>query len=387
MRSKAGIVLVALCAVGLGVLGADSPDAQSLTIGFTKTALGDIGIMFDWDYCNSKLVSGPAWVIIQNKIHVKSTIHKTSAWGGHITSDEPWMVDEDPNLVRAIICGYGVGTLYLKVKDAYGNKHMWSVPFGEIQVQQGRLYYSLKRQLCAVLPAWRNPYSYAEIPGTAPIGNIDAFLATCPPEDELAILEADFPVLFEPAMRTKDPEYTCHEPISRMRILSDQLAIYQALRVIRHMKLSEPLPWTSLHPYEWLKSKIGAIVVSYMAEHASCCHVVYPPGKPEGVLAITIPKADQNLLRSRMVWRDPQSGVGLADLILLIFHEARHVDLPHDCGTKDSSLDYKGAWAVQYYMAEMMAEGKIDVGLAGTNYPQYLAALAAEILATRFCNE
>ena len=387
MQGKVGIVFVILYVACFAVLGADSPDAQSLTIGFSQNALGDIGITFDWDYCNSKLVPGPAWVIIQNKINVKSKIQKTSTWGGHITSNEPWMVDEDVNLVKAIICGYGTGTLYLKVMDSYGNQHMWSVPFGEIQIQQSRLYHSLKQQLCAILPAPRNPYAYAEVPGTSAIGNIDVFLATCPPKDELAILEANFPVLFEPPMRTKDPEYACHEPISHMRSLSDQLAIYQALRVIRHMKLSEPLPWTPLHPYEWLKSKIGAIVVSYTAEHASCCHVVYPPGKPEGVLAITIPKANQELLQWRTVWRDPQSGVGLVGLILLLFHEARHVDLPHNCGYKDTTLDYMGAWAVQYYMAKWMAEGKIDVGLAGTDYPQHLAAFANELLATRFCGE
>lgn len=387
MRGEMGTALVIVCVVCFAAFGADSPDAQSLTIGFSQNALGDIGVTFDWDYCNSKLVPGPAWVIIQNKIHVKSTIKKTSTWGGHITSNEPWMVDEDVNLVKAIICGYP-GTLYLKVMDAYGNLHMWSVPFKKIKIQKGRLYHSLKQQLCAVLPATpRNPYAYAEIPGTAPIGNIDVFLATCPSEDELAILERDFPVLFEPPMRTKEPKYACHEPISHMRILSDQLAIYQALRVIRHMKLSDPLPWTSLHPYEWLKTKIGAIVVSYTAKTASCCHVVYPPGKSEGVLAITIPKADQQLLRWRTVWRDPQSGVGLVGLILLIFHEARHVDLPHDCGSKDSSLDYMGAWAVQYYMAKWMAEGKIEVGLGWTDYPQHLAYLANEILATRFCEE
>lgn len=188
-------------------------------------------------------------------------------------------------------------------------------------------------------------------------------------------------------MRTKDPEYACHVTVHHTRTISDQLVIYQALRVIRHMKLSAPLPWTPLHHYEWLKSKIGAIVVSYTAEKNSCCHTVYPLGKPEGTLAITLKKADDDLLQWRTVWRDPQSGVGLAGLILLIFHEARHVDLPHNCGYKDTTLDYMGAWGVQYTIAKMMAEGTIDVGLAGTDYTQHLQYSAEELLNTRFCNE
>lgn len=69
----------------------------------------------------------------------------------------------------------------------------------------------------------------------------------------------DFPVLFEPAMRLRDPSYGCSEPAYNVREPSDQLVIYQALRVIRRMTLIEPLPRTDSHPYDWSRSKIGAI--------------------------------------------------------------------------------------------------------------------------------
>ena len=226
---------------------------------------------------------------------------------------------------------------------------------------------------------------YADIDDCAEIVSIAAFLETCPPQDELAIIQADFPILFEPARRFGDPAYLCVEPTSTMRVLSDQHIIMQALRVIRCMKLSRPLPWTDLHPYEWLKSKIGAIAVSYTASFNSCCHTVFPVSKPDGVQAITLQKASDALLRYRSQWRDASAGTGLGNLILLIFHEARHIDLPHNCGgIYDSSLEYMGAWGVQITMARYLAEGWIRVGLPEEERP-YLDWLADNLEATRLC--
>jgi hypothetical protein len=227
--------------------------------------------------------------------------------------------------------------------------------------------------------------SWSAVPDASGIDDIGAFLDTCPSEEELSVLQVDFPILFEPAMRFWDPIFACTEPMSGMRVLSDQLAIYQALRVIRHMRLERPLPWTNLHPYEWLKSKIGAITVSYTAQFNHCCHTVFPLEKPDGARAITLQKASDDLLRYRTVWRDPSSGVGLGNLILLIFHEARHVDLPHDCdGIYDSTLANMGAWGVQITLARYLAEGWIDIGLSRSELP-YLAWLADDLEASRIC--
>jgi hypothetical protein len=73
-----------------------------------------------------------------------------------------------------------------------------------------------------------------------------------------------------------------------MRSISDQYVITQALRGIHGMTLAQPLPWTELHPYEWLKSRVRAIVVSYPASYNYCCHTVFPLGQPENVQAITL---------------------------------------------------------------------------------------------------
>ena len=228
---------------------------------------------------------------------------------------------------------------------------------------------------------------WESIPDVAEIGEIGAFLLSCPPEEELAIIQADFPILFEPAMRFRDPLYSCLEPTSIMRSISDQYVIIQALRVIRHMRLNQPLPWTDLHPYEWLKSKIGAIVVSYTAPYNYCCHTVFPPGQPEGVQAITLQKASDDLLDYRMSWRDLSAGTGLGNLILLIFHEARHIDLPHDCeGIYDSTMEYMGAWYVQISMARYLVEGWIDIGLSDNELPA-LDWLADSLESSRICGD
>ncbi len=228
--------------------------------------------------------------------------------------------------------------------------------------------------------------SWEAVVGVTEIEDIHSFLETCPSPRELAILQSDFPIVLELSVRVHEPVYTCREPSSAIRTASDQLTIIQALRVIRHMRLSRPLPWTDLHPYEWLKSKIGAIAVSDTASFNYCCHTVFPIGKPQGVSAMTLQKADDKLLAYRMVWRDPSAGTGLGNLLLLILHEARHIDLPHDCeGIYDSSLNYMGAWGVQITVAQYLAAGWIHIGLSQQDR-QHLAFLAEDLQSSRLCD-
>jgi len=229
--------------------------------------------------------------------------------------------------------------------------------------------------------------SWSSIFGVSKITDIHAFLDTCTSDEELRILQSDFPILYEPAMRFRDPAYSCIGPTSTIRAISDQLAITQALRVIRQMRLLRPLPWTGLHPYEWLKSRIGAITVSYTANFNYCCHTVFPPGKPDGVQAITVKKASDDLLQSRLMWRDPSSGTGLGNLILLIFHEARHIDLSPDCrGVYDSSLEYMGAWGVQITLAHYFTEGWIEIGLPEDELP-FLEGVVNDLESSRLCDQ
>ncbi|MBN1859265.1 hypothetical protein JW848_08685 [Candidatus Bipolaricaulota bacterium] len=225
--------------------------------------------------------------------------------------------------------------------------------------------------------------AYAEIPGAEPITDIDAFLAQCPPQDELEILQRDFAVLYEPGPQPEpgrggsSAAYRCGGSITTATPLSDASAIYQALHVIRHMKLSEPLPWTDLHPYEWLKSKIGAIVVSSTMESDHCCKSVDVSWKSGRTLAVTIRSASGDPLDWRRSWINRQSGVGLEGLVLLMFHEARHVDVPHTWGSGDATLSETGAWGVQFTIAQWIADGRIAIGTNVSSHYQAADGWAA----------
>lgn len=371
----ATVLMTVALAFGSG-WAADSVEAQMATLEPVVTAYGELALQLTWNCFGPELRAGKGWITLGEVARVPATIERTGTLGALVRSDHPFLVREIGEAICPLFCG-GEGALVLKVRDLYCHEVRWEAAPKQITVVENDLLDDVRAAICG-------ESTWDTIPGGTPIQDIDSFLATCPPAGELAILERDFPILFQPPRRTRDPVYSCSEPPASMRELNDQLAIYQALRVIRHMRLSAPLPWTSLHPYDWLKSKIEAIVVSYTASYSHCCIRVLPPGRTAPAIAIVLQKADQELLRYRTVWRDPRSGVGLAHLILLIFHEARHVDLPHDCGDKDSTLSYMGAWGVQYTLAKMLSEGTIDVGLSPA-YRENMAACAQELLATRFC--
>jgi len=213
--------------------------------------------------------------------------------------------------------------------------------------------------------------------GVSPIENMSTFLETCPSQEELQILKRDFP-LFTRGQSTlaEQRPYRCSEPVSEMPEdnLSDRLSVYQALRVTRHVKLTEPLPWTSMSPYKWLKSRIDGISLRDDTK-PFCCH---NPVEDPTAVTIVLPTRSPDLLKSYTQFINPRNGVGLVDVILLIFHEARHVDKPHNCGTCpagsgcDTTLSFLGAWAVQAYLAHAMATGDIDVGLDAAENASYL---------------
>jgi|GEM_PF-2427033 len=230
----------------------------------------------------------------------------------------------------------------------------------------------------------------------SPIGDVDAFLDTCPSAGELAILERDFPIFTQGQSPISDERpYKCQEPVSGMakQDLSDRLIVYQALRLIRHMQLEVPLRWTSLHPYNWLKSKIDGISLRDGITTPFCC---YHPVEDPSRLTVVLPTRSRDVLRSLTEFIDPQSGIGAADTAILLFHETRHVDKPHNCTTCqagdgcDTNLKYLGAWAVQYFMARRMGLGSIDVGLDGSTRKAYdrsqLLDRADTVLARRFCD-
>jgi len=246
------------------------------------------------------------------------------------------------------------------------------------------LMLALVGAVCASCAACASE-AYAQIPGVSRIVDIDIFLRQCPAEEELAILRQDFPVFIEPADGAGFSPYVCVGRISGSTVPSDELLVYQALRVIRHMRLGESLPWTDLHPYAWLKSRINGIVISADATYSHCCQRFPAVDHPGDITAIVLKKADPFLLQCRKGWVDPQAGVGLDGLVYLIFHEARHVDVPHTCGADDATLSEMGAWGVQYTVAQWIADGRIDIGTRGNPLYRAYARASARVARERIC--
>ena len=222
---------------------------------------------------------------------------------------------------------------------------------------------------------------YAALPDAAAILDIDRFLDACPSEEDLRVVCSEIPIYVESYGRRAvlDGRAECESPVP-----SDAGLVVQALRVIRHMRLIEPLSWTDRHPYVWLTSKIDGIILRATTPFSYCCE--HPVSESEGEQSLIVIKAaDRELRGFRTSWVDPQAGVGLAGLVTLIFHEARHVDAPHTCGADDQTLSEMGAWGVQYDMAQRIADGRIGIGIQDNPlYLQYGAA-SAQIARARIC--
>jgi hypothetical protein len=81
--------------------------------------------------------------------------------------------------------------------------------------------------------------------------------------------------------------------------------------------------------------------------------------------------------------------------MVLLVHEARHAghNINHNCKidpekdhfTHDTNLAYMGAWAVQYYLLNMLANNTSNF-LSNYQKNQFLGN-AQDILATRFCDQ
>jgi len=174
--------------------------------------------------------------------------------------------------------------------------------------------------------------------------------------------------------------------------------MYNSFRMLKCIPFDEEFPWAQGHwewyyrfwfpslrwvqgyknLYDWLK---GAHLVSigyfYPADADDKSH-----GWDKRIYL----RGDNLIKPDHRKVVDSRTRVGLIDAAVLIFHESRHaaVNIGHNCGTKDSNLDYMGAWAVQYYCLKMMGE------TAGNFFTEYqkseMLYRAQRVLDTRFCD-
>ena len=210
-------------------------------------------------------------------------------------------------------------------------------------------------------------------------GTVDAFIAGCPSAADIASISADLNISFE-----SDPtagSFVCTAAAGSADLTRGQLRAYQALRVMRQLQFTRPLPWTSLQLYAWLNQQIDGIRFRGDIPLSFCCD---PPR------VVNIATTNAAALTTQR-WIDPQSGAGVSGLMAVIVHEARHSQGPgHTCGANDATYRELGAWAIQHDLKVWLAlyTGSFLDAPAGSpdlGYYRLLEFGDSETLLTRFC--
>jgi hypothetical protein len=221
---------------------------------------------------------------------------------------------------------------------------------------------------------------------------VDKVLEACPTKREIARLDATFDLVFD-----DDPTagiLACTPADGSAYLSPLQKRAYNALRIMDRLPIEAGLPWTPYTLDEWFARSVTTI---HFRDDIAYSHY----GPEAGTIWI---KTGTNVFdlpagQATDLWMEPDWNVGLADFMILLIHEARHAQLPHNCEwnpeagglVSDTNLAYQGAWAVQYYLNDLLAEHTPVAFLAGPagdrDYYQVRHAWNADsILTSRFCD-
>ena len=178
----------------------------------------------------------------------------------------------------------------------------------------------------------------------ATVSPVEQLIGSCPTAAEVAEINGTFALSFEgdPTAGT----LVCTTAGGSANLTRLQERAYQALRVMRRLAFQRPLPWTSQGLYDWLNGAIDGIRFRNDITFSFCCSPANTINVQTGNFA--------PLQTTR--WIDPSSGTGLAGLVGLFVHEARHNQTGgHTCGAGDATVTELGAWGTQYYLFLWMA--------------------------------
>jgi hypothetical protein len=217
---------------------------------------------------------------------------------------------------------------------------------------------------------------------TAP--TIDDFFARCPTAAEIASVDKDLDLKFE-----TDPTagtLACKASDGSADLTTLQERAYQSVVIMKYLTFDAPLPWTDKNLFVWFTGTIKGIRFRSDIQYNSCC-------QPANVINIKV--ADNSYLMVTPRWIDPTVGGGLMDTMVLYVHEARHNEgFPHTCanGQDDKTIAEKGAWGVQYYLLEWLAQHSERAFLRTTGpEPEIYRMIALNdslmIQRASFCNE
>jgi hypothetical protein len=160
---------------------------------------------------------------------------------------------------------------------------------------------------------------------------IDALIAGCPSKAEVAAFNRDLRLSFE-----SDPseERRCGMTALRERA-------YQALRVMRDLRFTRRLPWTTRTLYAWFTGAVRGVRFRGDTDTSFCCD-------PARTIDIEAPFMDA-LADPNHGWLAHDDEGSLSALLVELVHEARHAEgKPHTCrALDDTSLAESGAWSVE----------------------------------------
>jgi hypothetical protein len=221
--------------------------------------------------------------------------------------------------------------------------------------------------------------------------SVDKILAQCPTKREIARIDAEFDLSFEGS--SPSPVVFACTPAGGSAYLTPlQKRAYNAVRIMGRISFDAPLPWANATLEDWFAGAITGIRFRDDIDNSFCCN-------PEGVINI---KTGWPLPASQAtdLWMKPEWNVGLAHLMILMVHEARHAEGPaHTCNwnaaiqafVDDNHIADLGAWGVQYYLETWLADHTSQAFLAGPAgdrpYHQDRHRADAGFLMARFCDE
>jgi len=173
------------------------------------------------------------------------------------------------------------------------------------------------------------------------VSPVEDLIAQCPSSGEVAAFNADLTITFE-GVDPSGGTLVCHASDGSVDLTRFQERAYQALRVMKVIRFSRVLPWTSRELYDWFVASIDGIRFRSDIALSFCCD-------PANVIDVRAASNSAALFTNR--WMDPTAPIGLHDLLALLVHEARHNNgKPHTCGADDQTVGELGAWGVEYYL-------------------------------------
>ena len=207
--------------------------------------------------------------------------------------------------------------------------------------------------------------SQADLPpcGPAPLRVTLTTPLACPSKAEIDQLNGELWVIFQP--ETTEGDLVCRETEGSADLTWVQAQTYLSLLYLRRLRFDQPLPWTPLPIYEWLRQTFQRIIVDFgnMSYYkASVIYIMVPGSTASRPWPLTLGSLSASLY----------------------VHEARHGDVGgHPCGNDDNRVSDLGAFGAEYYFYRWIADHSAE--------PQDVRAWANraawEVRSDRFCAE